>query len=130
QPSGPAVDPGRYRGGCMKYETATAFRSALEARLLNLSRSGGFSLARLRKLVVFDRLMTRLVQIAPDQWLVKGGVALDYRLREHARTTMDLDLVWRAGRDEIVRHMIAMQSLQHEDYFTFTATGVPVTNID
>ncbi len=114
----------------MKYETATAFRSALEARLLNLSRSGGFSLARLRKLVVFDRLMTRLVQIAPDQWLVKGGVALDYRLREQARTTMDLDLVWRAGRDEIARHMIAMQSLQHEDYFTFTATGVPVTNID
>lgn len=114
----------------MKYETATAFRSALEARLLNLSRSSGFSLVRLRKLVVFDRLMARLVQIAPDQWLVKGGVALDYRLREQARTTMDLDLAWSSGREEVVRHMIALQSLRLEDYFAFTATSVSGPNVD
>lgn len=108
----------------MRYETATAFRSALEARLLNRSRDTGASIVRLRKLVVFDRLLERLLLIAPDQWMMKGGVALDYRLRERARTTLDLDLVWRAGHVEIARHMVVLQTISLDDFFTFSSTRV------
>lgn len=62
----------------MKYLTGAAFRAALESHLLKVtSPESGASLARLRKLVVFDRLLARLLGSAPDRWVVKGGVALD-----------------------------------------------------
>ena len=51
----------------------------------------GISLTRLRKEVVFDRLLARLLRVAPHRWLLKGALALDFRLEERARTTMDLD---------------------------------------
>jgi len=41
----------------MKYKSGAAFRQALEQRLLNRSRATGTSLVRLRKAVVFDRLL-------------------------------------------------------------------------
>jgi len=48
----------------MKYQTAAAFRTALERRLLEQSRDAGTSLVRLRKAVVFDRLLARLLRVA------------------------------------------------------------------
>lgn len=54
----------------MKYASAAAFRMALEQRLLNLARETGLSLARLRKTVVFDRLLARLSASAPDRWVL------------------------------------------------------------
>jgi hypothetical protein len=65
---------------------------ALEQRLLNRSRENGTSLVRLRKAVVFDRLLARLVVAAPDRWVLKGALALDYRLGPGTRTTRDIDL--------------------------------------
>jgi len=44
----------------VRYETAAAFRQALEQRLLTRSKETGSSLVRLRKTVVFDRLLARL----------------------------------------------------------------------
>jgi hypothetical protein len=44
----------------MKYSSASAFRQALERRFLERSRELGVSLVRLRKGVVFDRLLARL----------------------------------------------------------------------
>ena len=44
----------------MKYQSGAAFRQALEQRLLTRSRDKGISLVRLRKAVVFDRLLFRL----------------------------------------------------------------------
>ena len=64
----------------MRYASAAAFRQALEARLAALSRDGGVSLMRLRKAVAFDRLLARLFAVAPDRWVLKGGLALAYRL--------------------------------------------------
>ena len=48
----------------MRYASAAAFRTALEQRLLNQSRETGTSLVRLRKTVVFDRLLARLMEVA------------------------------------------------------------------
>jgi hypothetical protein len=76
----------------LRYATAKAFRTALEQRLKTESQHSGIPLPRLRKLVVFDRLLARLLIVAPDRWLLKGALALDYRLGARFRTTKDLDL--------------------------------------
>ena len=64
----------------MKYKTAAAFRHALEERLRQKSLSGGAPLARLRKMVAFDRFLARVTRKQPDAWIVKGGFALQYPL--------------------------------------------------
>lgn len=60
----------------MRYTTATAFRTALEQRLLVQAEQTGVSLVLLRKLVTFERLLARLMIVAPDRWILKGAVAL------------------------------------------------------
>jgi hypothetical protein len=76
----------------VKYKTATAFRHALEERLRQQSLSGGASLARLRKMVAFDRFLARVAKKQPDAWIVKGGFALQLRLGERARTTKEFEV--------------------------------------
>lgn len=75
----------------MRYETANAFRTALESRLLARARSDNVPLIRLRKLVAFDRLIARLMVVAPDRWVLKGAVALQFRAGPEYRTTRDID---------------------------------------
>src|SRR4051794_19062357 len=65
---------------------------ALEQRPLAHSRTTGLALARLRKRVAFERLLARLLVVAPDRWHLKGGLALDFRLGDRARSTVDMDL--------------------------------------
>jgi hypothetical protein len=76
----------------VKYATAAAFRTALEQRLLTASRQGEVSLVLLRKLVAFEQLLARLLVVAPDRWILKGAVALHFRLGTRFRTTKDIDL--------------------------------------
>ena len=85
----------------MSYQTGEAFRRALEARLLNQSIQGAVSLVRLRKLVAFDRFLARLLAVRPDGWMLKGGLALQLRLGQRARTTKDIDVLLRLPRPEI-----------------------------
>jgi hypothetical protein len=77
----------------MNYETAAAFRRALEDRLRNQAVSTGAPLVRLRKMVAFDRLLARLQATEPSAWLLKGGFALQLRFGDRSRTTRDLDLL-------------------------------------
>jgi hypothetical protein len=42
-------------------------------------------------MVAFDRLLARLVQSQPDQWIVQGGMALQLRPGDRARPTKDID---------------------------------------
>jgi hypothetical protein len=76
----------------VRYVTANAFRRALEDRLRERRRGTDLSLIRLRRMVVFERLLARLLVVVPDRWLLKGGLALDLRLGERARTTRYMDL--------------------------------------
>jgi len=54
----------------MPYPTATAFRRALEDRLNRRARMTGEATMRLRKNVVFQRLLARLLTISPDLWVL------------------------------------------------------------
>jgi predicted nucleotidyltransferase component of viral defense system len=106
----------------VKYESATAFRMALEQRLKREAEKTGLSLARLRKRVAFELFLRRLVAVAPNRWVLKGALALDFRLDAPTRPTKDIDL----GRDDdeeaATRDIAAAQQLALDDFFTFAAT--------
>lgn len=104
----------------MRYASAAAFRQALETRLLALSRSQGSSLVRLRNEVAFDRLLARLLIAAPGRWVLKGGLALDYRFGTRARTTKDMDLAGAAGEEVATSDLLAAADLDMGDYFSFS----------
>jgi Nucleotidyl transferase AbiEii toxin, Type IV TA system len=64
-----------------KYASAAAFRVALD-------------LQRVRRQAAFDRLLCRLFARPDAPWLLKGGYAMELRLKM-ARTTRDIDLALR-----------------------------------
>lgn len=84
----------------MRYASASAFRGAIETRLLRDSRENDRDLARLRRLVTFERFLVRLALREPSPWILKGGVALEFRLADRARATRDIDLAVRANLDD------------------------------
>jgi Nucleotidyl transferase AbiEii toxin, Type IV TA system len=59
--------------------------------------------------------------VAPDRWILKGALALDYRLGVATRATKDIDL----GRDDnetaAIDAVVAAQQLALDDFFTFAA---------
>lgn len=75
-----------------RYRDTTALRRALEARLRQEATDTGTDLARRRRLVVFDRVAARLSVDSAAGWVLKGGAVLEFRLRDRARTTKDIDL--------------------------------------
>lgn len=74
------------------YDTPQAFRAALQARLRNVAHQRGTDLQRLQRRVAFERLLARLFAGQDPPWLLKGGYALELRLPDRARSTLDLDL--------------------------------------
>ncbi|MBA3736391.1 MAG: nucleotidyl transferase AbiEii/AbiGii toxin family protein [Actinobacteria bacterium] len=107
----------------MTYETPAALRAALEDRLGNRSRETGVDLQRLRRRAAFERLLVRLELGAPRRWIVKGGMALEVRLGDRARSTRDLDLALRgaeadgAGVRELLITCLSVD--REEDRFEF-----------
>jgi predicted nucleotidyltransferase component of viral defense system len=102
----------------VKYRTSAAFRTALEARL-KAAQHDGVGLARLRKRVVFERLLARLHAVAPGAWVLKGGFALELRLGAQARTTKDIDVDWAIGEDEAVGLLLDAAAATLDDRFEF-----------
>jgi len=80
----------------LSYATPQALRTALEDRLRNRSAATGVALDRLRRRVLFERVVARLEAADPGDWLLKGGMALEVRLHDDARLTKDIDLGLRA----------------------------------
>jgi hypothetical protein len=111
----------------MRYGDATAFRQALEERLKTRARGDGAQLARDRKRVAFDRLLARLLAVAPGRWLLKGGFALELRLAGRARATKDVDIDWQADKELLLETLIDAAAHDAGDYFAFTIerTGAP-----
>jgi len=105
----------------MTYQTAAAFRRALETRLVAESARTGVPLVRLRKLVVFDRFLARLTQAQPDAWLLKGGLALQLRIGEHARTTQDVDVLLTLPLTAVPSAVMLAVNLDLADWFVFVA---------
>lgn len=103
----------------MKYGTAQAFRRALEDRLKVRAGGDGARMARDRKRVVFDRFLARLLDVAPGEWVLKGGFALDLRLEDRARSTKDIDLAWQADEEQLLDTLIDAATRDLGDFFTF-----------
>jgi hypothetical protein len=118
----------------MQYPSAAAFRRALEDRLNQRARTTAEPVMRLRKNVVFQRLLARLLVVSPDRWILKGALALDFRLsgREGARprATKDMDLA-RVGAIEAAQSDFRrVQHLDLDDYFEFAVERTELAQED
>lgn len=103
----------------MKYATGADFRRALETRLRTLSQRDSTPLVRLRKLVAFDRLLMRLLHTNPEAWVLKGGLALQLRLGQRARTTKDIDVMWGQFALDLHQLLVDATSIDVDDWFRF-----------
>lgn len=113
----------------MTYVTPEALRRALEHRLLTQSTETRISLERLRRRVLFERVVARLQAAEPGSWVLKGGMALEVRLRDEARLTKDIDLGFRGdveGAEELQERLVeAFVADPDGDRFVLSA-GSPV----
>jgi len=103
----------------MRYENGASFRRALEDRLRAISLENGVPLVRLRKMVAFDRFLARLLQGRPGAWVVKGGLALQLRLADRARTTKDIDVALMAPCPDLHQALVHAALLDLGDWFQF-----------
>lgn len=118
------------------FSSDTAFRQALESRLMNVSRTEKVDLQRLRRQVAFDRFLCRLFHAPAVPWALKGGYAMELRLAT-SRTTRDIDLTFRqrlAGGEK-ARNRRIMEMIQEAaaidlgDCFVFLV-GEPLRELD
>lgn len=109
----------------MKYETAEAFRTALEQRLKNEAEASGVALMRLRKRVAFERFLARLTAAEPGGWVLKGAFALELRLGLRTRTTKDIDLGRADDEEAATEHLNAATGVDLGDFFGFEARRTP-----
>ncbi|MBM3677035.1 MAG: nucleotidyl transferase AbiEii/AbiGii toxin family protein [Actinobacteria bacterium] len=103
----------------MRYATAAAFRQALEDRLKTEAAATGLGVARLRKRVAFELLLHRLVAVAPNRWVLKGALALDFRFDATTRPTRDMDLGRADDEEAAIEDFAAAQQLALGDFFNF-----------
>lgn len=103
----------------MQYRSPAAFRAALEARLKD-EQTTEAGLSRLRKRVAFERLLARLVAVALDAWVLKGGFALELRLGNRARSTRDVDVDWPLASADVAALLRDAADLELDDYFEFS----------
>ena len=114
----------------MRYESGAAFRRALEDRLRTMSLETGGPLVRLRKMIAFDRFLSRLFLHGPDQWVVKGGFALQLRLGASARTTKDIDLLVFGEVRDIYPHLREAGAINLGDWFAFEVMDPTSSGVD
>ncbi len=124
------------------YTTAAAFRRSLEDRLKAIARKETVDLQRLRRQVVFDRVLARIFQpgsTPPLPVALKGGYAMELRIKA-ARATKDVDLSLRSsfftsdpdrsGRDEmILAGLRERAALDSRDFFEFEV-GESILKLD
>jgi len=90
----------------------------------------GVPLVRFRKMVAFDRFLSRLFFHEPDQWVVKGGFALQLRLGASARTTKDIDLLVTGETQEIYPHLRDAGAKDLGDWFAFEVMNTIHSDVD
>lgn len=117
------------------YDNAVAFRKALEDRLKKIAREQSIPLDRLRRRVTFDRFLARLFEsnTTNQQWLLKGGYALEFRFHGLARTTKDIDFSiphMKEPDENIIRELIQVEAKKDlSDWFQFFV-GLPMREFD
>ena len=119
------------------YLTADAFRRALEERLKRASLTDRIDVNDLRRQVAFDRLLARLFHEEPAPWALKGGYAMELRLKA-SRSTVDIDLTMQRlpagitesiGTNRLVRGMLqSAAGNPMGDWFEYTI-GLPIMDL-
>jgi Nucleotidyl transferase AbiEii toxin, Type IV TA system len=81
---------------------------------------------RLRRRVMFERIIARLEHSEPGLWVLKGGMALEVRLLDDARLTKDIDLGFRddvaSGEALHERLVEVLRTDPHGDRFALQAS--------
>jgi hypothetical protein len=110
-----------------RYATSVDLRRGLESRLKKRADDSGIDYSRLRRIVVFDRISARL-SAAGQQWVLKGGTSLEFRLGLRARATKDLDLTLRHGpsdghamREELIETLAV--DVDHDSFIFVVGPG-------
>lgn len=116
----------------MKYSSGAAFRQALGDHIRRINLETGMPFDRIRKMIAFDRFLSRLLELKPDRWVIKGGFALQLRIGDRARTTKDIDLLFREEGVDIHESLQVAGFMDLSDWFSFEvppssgeAFGVP-----
>ena len=103
----------------MKYASAYDFRRALGDRLSRQAAQQETNVNVLKKRLVFERFLARLYA-KEERWVLKGGYALELRLRDKARTTLDIDLgVPLPPIDDLLDNLQRAAEVDLDDYFEF-----------
>jgi len=103
----------------VRYAGPSAFRQALLSRLLQMAGELDTPVEYLRKRVVFERLLARLLTIAPNRWVLKGALALDLRIGTHPRGTRDADLVGPRDSAQVSDDLLSAETTELGDHFVF-----------
>lgn len=101
-----------------KYNTPSAFKAALEARLRRLAIAKNERFERTRMMLIFDRFLARIVREFTDTVVLKGGLALELRLKR-ARTTKDVDLRMAGSNEALLSRLQAAGRLDLGDFLSF-----------
>lgn len=91
-------------------------RERLNAALREAAEERGIDVQRLRRHLVFQRLLARLS--SSQRWVLKGGFALEVRLSDRARATRDLDLALLEETHD-VRALLLDELADGSDGFSF-----------
>lgn len=93
--------------------------------MANAARDAGVVARRIHLVVAIDRLLVRLLQAAPGQWVVKGGYANQLRRPDHARFTEDLDLKIEAAIETAPELLASGFAVDLGDDFSYEASTSP-----
>src|SRR3954464_1315374 len=98
------------------YASPDAFKQAVEQRLRTGAR--GPRLRRCGQLLVYERFLARIVTVFGDAATLKGGLALELRIKA-ARATKDIDLRIMGSAEELLVQLQAAGRLALGDFMTF-----------
>jgi hypothetical protein len=101
-----------------KYNTPAAFRQAVDQRLRNDAQEANVTLDHRRQLFVYERFIARLSKVFGDDFIIAGGVALEF-LVERARTTKDIDIHLQFRPDSALSKLQEAGNLELGDYLVF-----------
>lgn len=91
----------------------------------NAARDAGDVARRIHLVVTIDRLLVRLLQAAPGQWVVKGGYANQLRRPDDARFTEDLDLKIDAAIETAPELLASGFAVDLADDFSYEVAAAP-----
>jgi len=107
-----------------RYRTPAAFRDAIDQRLKTDAHGMGIGFVHRRQMFVYERFLARLSTVLDGDFIVTGGVALEFLLTR-ARTTKDIDLHFRVGADLALPQLRRAGRLELDDYFRFDVAEDP-----